>query len=74
MINVFVDVTGRDDADMIVQHQKHFPNNEIARWEIDGRVFVKVPYDDGELPAEGMTRDEFEAFIASKAPVEMTGI
>ena len=61
--NVFVDVTGLDARTLIAQHQKLFPRNVIARWEIDGRTYLKVPYLPAETKVSGMTREEFEPLL-----------
>lgn len=61
--NVFVDVTGLDERPFIAQHQKHFRGNVIARWEIAGRRYLKVPYSAGERKTDGLSREQFELLM-----------
>lgn len=66
--NVFIDVTGNQTLlrSLAAQHQKHFPGSVIARWEINGATYVKVPYMGAESRPVGLTRLQFEALL----PVE----
>lgn len=68
--NVFVDVTGIDARSLIAQHQKHFRGNVIARWVIDGRTYVKVPYISGEIKTAGLSAEEFKKIAPT---VDMNG-
>lgn len=69
--NIFVDVTGLDEKPYIAQHQKLFPGNVIARFEIDGRTYLKVPY----LPSErtraaGLSLQQFSAVLPEPEPID----
>ena len=62
--NVFVNVMLRNESEFVAQHQKLFPKNMIARWSIDGIVYIKVPYAATELKPVGLTREQFKVVLA----------
>lgn len=61
--NVFVDVTLLDERPYVAQHQKLFPGNVIARFEIGKSVYLKVPYLPTEQRCIGLTREAFETLL-----------